>query len=387
MKINFLLSLLVGIFVAVPTVLLAQAPLRTGQPYAEAVKCADPNVIFCEDFNYPENFIYIPIPGTGYATTDWINPGLTSSLMGFIYGAQGRRINLVTDYSARPGGAMPSGSQPDYVWAANWDPTKGAQGNGTTWAFLRNAGSPTYANGTAVSRDIYVRFQFYVTANYTWPGDPKTDIYAWGSSFPIDNKIFMLMAPEALSNPTSLADGVGLSTGSGAYDPVSGGRFADSLQVRFGDSGDNYKQFPLCPQCSSHPTSMYTPFQSLTLRNPNDTPLTNRLFRFNTNKWYTIEVRMKLSSAPTVRDGIVEIWIDGTKIYSQSNLDVCGTGLGDCTGLGLINIDAYHNGADTTVWNGQQVIDNLIISRSYIGPPGSTVAVAPPTPPQNLTVK
>ena len=32
---------------------------------------------------------------------------------------------------------------------------------------------------------------------------------------------------------------------------------------------------------------------------------------------------------------------------------------------------AYHHASDVTVWNGQQVIDNLLISRAYIGPPTS----------------
>src|ERR1041384_1699675 len=33
----------------------AAAPARVGQPYAESICNTDPNIIFCEDFNYPGN--------------------------------------------------------------------------------------------------------------------------------------------------------------------------------------------------------------------------------------------------------------------------------------------------------------------------------------------
>ena len=76
----------------------AAAPLRSGQPYAEATKCAEPNVIFCEDFNYPQNFIWTG--EVGYANSTWINAGLTNGIQGYVYGLEGRRINPATDYPA-----------------------------------------------------------------------------------------------------------------------------------------------------------------------------------------------------------------------------------------------------------------------------------------------
>ena len=104
------------------------------------------------------------------------------------------------------------------------------------------------------------------------------------------------------------------------------------------------------------------------------------MFRFNTNRWYTIELRYKLSSAPRAKDGVVEVWIDGTKIYSASDLSTCGVGIPqDYSGLGAIFIGTYHNAADLTVWDGQQIIDNLIVSKAYIGPPGSS-GLPTPTP-------
>ena len=50
----------------------AAAPLRANQPYAEATKCADPNVILCEDFDYPQDHV------CGSTSYQWLNPALIS---------------------------------------------------------------------------------------------------------------------------------------------------------------------------------------------------------------------------------------------------------------------------------------------------------------------
>jgi len=343
----------------------AQAPPRAGQPYAEAARCADPNVILCEDFNFPENFIYTWTIGPGNST--WVNPGLTTQTLGYVEGLWARQINPADNYAAQPPGSPPGG----HVWVANWDPSKGAQGNGATWGKLREPGG-NYANGSPPARDIYVRFQYYVTPNYAWPGDPKSDVYYFGgSAAPVDNKIVFLFPPEGIENPTSAAYDAGVFT-TVVWDPSTNGRFADALAVRYGDAGDNYKHFPMDFDATANPQHMeYGPFRSTAPRNPGDTPRFGKIFRLDTDRWYTIELRYMLGSAPGATDGIVELWVDGVKIYSASDLATCGAGVGDCAGVGAIYIGAYHNNADSTAWNGQQVIDNLIVSRSYIGPPGT----------------
>ena len=160
-------------------------------------------------------------------------------------------------------------------------------------------------------------------------------------------------------------------TGYGVADPSTGALFTDALIVRYGDSSDNDKWFPMCSVCTVNPPHMeYAPYQSLTLRNPHDTPRSGKIFRFDTNHWYTVEVHVRESSSAGAKDGIIEVWVDGTKIYSANDLATCGTGLGDCSGVSVFYVVAYHNSIDTTQWNGQQVIDNLIISKAYIGPPG-----------------
>ncbi|HEY6205548.1 MAG TPA: hypothetical protein VIW21_05220 [Chthoniobacterales bacterium] len=363
----------------------AAAPARVGQPYAESICNTDPNIIFCEDFNYPGNLIYSGVVDRN--NSNWINPGLTTGLFGFIYGLQGRQINPASSYPSKPSGAMPSGTQPDYVWVANWDSTKGAVGNGSTWGKLREPGG-NYANGSPPAKDIYIRMQYYVTPNYTWPGDPKIDKYGYGSSGQCyDNKIFYAFPPEGVDNPTNSAYSSGFTTECGVFDSLSVARFSDALVVRYGDTSDNYPWFPMCTVCTVKPQhNEYGPYQSLILRNPGDSPILGKIFRLNTDRWYTLEYRYKLSSVAGKNDGIVEVWVNGSKVYSASDLITCGNGLGDCTGIGAINIDAYHNGLDPTVWNGQQVIDNLIVSKAYIGPPGGTVASTPPTPPASLSV-
>ena len=370
-----------------------------GQPYAEAI-CNDPsnpNIIFCEDFNYPNDF-YAGADGT-WGNSNWLNPGLTTRLQGFIYGISGRQINLATGYPLKPSGLMPSGSQTDHLWVANWDPTRGVLNNGGTMGRIREPGG-NYANGTAPTTDLYIRFQYFVTANYTWPGDPRIDSYNYGTACqPYDNKILYIWPPEGLSNPTGASYDAGLHTQAGVYDPSQNARFADALAVRYGDAstGGSYKFAPLFSQAVSVPSfNNYGPFQSLTLRNPHDTTILGKVFRFDTNRWYTIEMRYRLSSRAAAMDGLVQVWIDGNKIYDFQNIDTCDAGdtsnpnypPGDCTGVGAIYLGAYHNGLDCTAWNGQQIIDNFVISRTYIGPPQAGIANnLSPAKPLNLALR
>jgi hypothetical protein len=368
-----LLFVSVGLLLVLPALAAAQAPPRAGQPYAEAALCARPDVLFCEDFDYPENFVYTGVIQN--YNSIWRNPGLTTGTFGYVYGLEGRRINPATTYPAQPAGSPAGGS----VWVANWDATKGQTGNGATWGRLREVGK-SYANGSPPAKDLYIRFQYYVTPDYAWPGDPRSDAYAFGSSsYPVDNKILYIFPPEGVENPTGAAYDAGLYT-TVVYDPTTNSRFTDALALRYGDASDNYKHFPMDWDATSNPAHMeYGPFQSTTLRNPGDTPTLGKIFRLDTNRWYTIELRYVLGSGAGVRDGGIEVWIDGTKVYGAFDLATCGGGLGDCSGIGALYLGAYHNGADTTRWDGQQVVDNLVIARSYIGPPDGGAGPPPPS--------
>ncbi len=340
------------------------APERDGRPYAEAALCAREDVILCEDFDHPEHF-EAALSAPGAYRTVWRNPGLASGTFEVVRGVEGRRISPAARFPAKPG---PAGG---FVWVANWDPGRGPTGNASTWGLLRRPGRG-YANGLPPATDVHIRFQYYVTPDYAWPGDPKTDRYAFGVPWPvIDNKILYLFPPEGWERPTGAAYDAGLLT-LPVYEPRTGARFSDTLVVRYGDTGDSFKYFPQCQQCKLHPRHDGYTFQSLALRNPGDAPAFGKLFRFDAGRWYTLELRYKLSSERNVRDGVVEVWVDGSKVYAADDLATCGNGEGDCSGIGAINLVAYHNGADTTRWRGQQVLDNLVVATRYIGPPAST---------------
>jgi hypothetical protein len=377
----------------------AAAPQRANQPYAEDICSTDPNIIFCEDFNYPQNF-FCSSP-VDRANHRWTNPAWAEEQRDFVWGCMGRQINTATTYPAKPIGALGSGSQSDHVWVANWDAAKGYQDNGGSPGKLRLKGG-NYVNGSAPAKDFYVRFQIYWTSNYAWPGDPKTDKYRYSTNC-VDNKIVFIGPVEWGDNPTAASYDAGPLTGCAVWDPVTNSRYSDALTFRVGTASDNYKTFPLCAQCSSNNQhNEYAPYQctentAACWRNPHDTPKLGKIFRFDTNKWYTVEFRYKLSSGNGQKDGTIEAWIDGTKIYSASDLETCtNSGIsGDCSGLGYVWVGAYHNNNDSTDWDGQQVIDNLVISRSYIGPPRGGASASPqspssdgsPAPPTNLRIQ
>lgn len=374
------------------------APTRVGQPYAEATVCAGSDVIFCEDFNYPANTTCTAC--TGACTFEWTNPGLVNSGVPapFSY-CFGLNIPAATDYPTKPSGALPSGSQPDHVWMANWDSAVGPTGHGGSNAVLRNPGG-NYLNGSAPATDFYVRFQFYVTADYAWPGDPRSHNYNYGASG-VDNKILFVYPAGGISNPTDAAYDGGLYTANG-WNSNQNIRYADVLNARVGNNdGGQYPQFIMNALGDNSPGHMEYIYQcaantAACWRNPHDTPVAiafdnpgnlGRAFRFDTNKWYTIEMRYALSNPEGAHNGIIEIWVDGTRIYSANDLETCGTGNGDCSGLGEFIVTAYHNNSDTTNWDGQQIIDDLVISKSYIGPPSaSSGPTQVPTAPTGVSI-
>jgi hypothetical protein len=365
----------------------AAAPQRSGQSYAESICDTDSNVIFCEDFNYPQNLTYTSQFSIDYS--NWINPGFVGgSSRNQVYGF-GRQINPATNYG-KPN-LFPGSAQNDYVWVANWDSTKGATGNANSNGKIRNPGG-NYMNGLPPATDFYVRYQVYFTPDYAWPGDPKTDKYNWGSSNPVDSKQFFVYPPEGLDQPTNASYDAGVYTNGGTWDPATNARFADALAFRVGTSSDNYKQFPLCAVCGSHNQhNEYGPYQHPDrMRNPSDSLNFGQIWRFDTGRWYTLEFRYKLSNPSGALNGTIEAWIDGIKIYSASDLETCTNSqpYGDCSGLGAFILVNYHNSQDSTVWKGQMVVDNLIISRAYIGVPNSassSVVIQPPATPTPIT--
>lgn len=372
----------------------AVAPPRSGQPYAESICNTDPDIIFCEDFNYPQNLI---VNGTTNNCCTWVNPGLKIQTNGFL---EWRSVFWVqaSGYPAKPQGAMPSGSQSDHVYRGNWDPNFGSGAGRTSEINLQGVllqqGDTSYANGRAVNNEFYARVQIYYPSTYVWPGDPKTIPASFTYSDCIDNKImYFWPAFTQPFSPTDMSYDSGVFTACGVFSPTENATFADALAVRYGNSSGPYKYFPGCSPCAVAPNYYeYMPFQSLTLRNPGDSLIAQKVFRFDTDRWYTVEVH-QMNSGVDQNNGLMEVWIDGTKVYSQTGLATCGSAsLGSCTDLGVIFVGCYHNPfSDPTpfvVAGNYCLYDNLVVSDAYIGPPGGGGGdVTPPSAPSNIRIR
>jgi hypothetical protein len=424
----FVTSVLLAILVSSAE---AVAPARPGQPYAESICNTDPNVIFCEDFNYPLNFgpsagavapaLCNPPGGTGGSNT-WLNPGLTAYQTGYAYGCDGRRIHPAPAgsgyiFPTKPSGMMPSvtgcaanhvAAGCDHVFAANWQTGQGPIGAGSTLGQLRPPGG-NYANGSPPATTWHIRFQLYFTPDFTWAGDGKAHPYNYAYSPCRDTKLIFFGGSNWWINPTSASIDAGFMAGCGIWSSTDNQRYADALVTRIGDAGtDAYGNFPLCSQCTRTPSHMeYGPYPcgagttcpcdgsgfsqnvAACWRNINQTPTPGKIFRMNTGKWYTIEQRYTIGSSGQP-NGTVEMWVDGIRVYSASNLTTCtANGFDDCSGLGSFGLTVYHSdftdpsnpGAPVPGgWKGQAIIDNLIISRAYIGPPTPTGGGPNPNP-------
>ena len=347
----------------------AAAPARSGQPYAEVTKCAAAGVILCEDFDYPANFTCGADIGGGGQVYAWSNPGWAVVPTGSACAGK----SLVTQASVP---TQPFGS-PTGGYVKRVDPDDGeGQDVGCLWGDCDRAtdDSPTgqtYANGMALSNDLYFRFQIYFSSDYKWPD--------------FDNKIFFMWPNRYVDKPSANVD-AGMIFGNGVFCPTFNENFNDALSFRVGSNAGNFKIYP-----ADANTDGYAEHPEYCLGDgygnnspdisrvdpPDDTPHPGRVFRFKKATWYTIEFRYKLGNEG-VDNGIIEAWVNGTKVYSDSDLETCGDGLGNCAAVQEIVqyfwYNAFQEGGDLA---GYGLFDNLIISTNYIGPPTVTVAVGP----------
>ncbi|WP_286264237.1 polysaccharide lyase [Thalassotalea atypica] len=81
-------------------------------------------------------------------------------------------------------------------------------------------------------------------------------------------------------------------------------------------------------------------------------------------KWYSVEQRLKLNT-PGKKDGILEAWIDGKKVFSRTNVH-----LRDVPDLKIEKIwfNFYFGGVDKPKQDFTMFIDNIVIASQYIGP-------------------
>ena len=82
------------------------------------------------------------------------------------------------------------------------------------------------------------------------------------------------------------------------------------------------------------------------------------------NRWYCIEQYVRLNT-PGQRDGILRGWVDGKPAFEKTDVR-----LRDVPTLKIetVWINLYHGGAWTAETEDHLYIDNVVISREYVGP-------------------
>lgn len=248
-----------------------------------------------------------------------------------------------------------------------------------------------YANGLAATNDLYIRFQMYTAPGWHWPQV-------------LDNKVFFFY-PNKYTSPTEANVDSGLAFWTDTY--CANKNFSDALSFRVGSNSGPFKGYPADANISPYNSHFeYCDGTGAPNGSMGDTtvpiapgpvgapsscePNPGTVFRMCTGRWYTVEFRYKLSD-PGQQNGTIEAWINGVKVYSDSDLETCGDygpDEGDCYALHEIRLHGswynylYSDCADAEQSGSYRLIDNLVISKSYIGVPASGVTdtVSPGSP-------
>jgi hypothetical protein len=333
----------------------AGAPPRA-KPYKESICNTNPDVFFCEDFEGEDILNYGNPDGSATCDSRWYNPALgqnedPSQPANFCWGGGGSyQINT------RP---IPGFAAQNRVWRiaksqGYTDVVTGINtgtGDGSISGWLK----PTLL-GTG-AREWYARIQVYFHPTHSWPAD-------------YDYKTFYALPRDFVDAPSAVYE-TGMTFhedfwcgGETGIPDVPMIRYSNNFQVFPSPKYDGFS--PWCPPL-----------------NPGQDPDGVHAPRFVKDRWYTMEYHYKLSSSPTSNDGILELWVDGKKAYSTTR-NTCAAG---CPNMGFIYILGFMNPRDPQT--GYAEIDNVIISRRYIGPPGGSAPpdTTPPAPPTNLTAR
>lgn len=290
--------------------------------YVESICRTDPNVFFCEDF---EDESTAPTPTGRFGDCNsgggrWNNPGLADSHSCFNGGS---RIS--------PTIAIPGFTGTNRVWSL---PVQ--VGSSTLEGYLKRGGT-----GRAYTA-YYIRYQFYYTSNVTFPGN-------------LDMKQFFTQPENFIDNPS--AD---FQNGTMFHQDFfcSGvGNFGDVMVLRRSNGVESGYQFPFSPLPGQN---QYCPPRAVGQAANNANAV-----RFQTNRWYTIEMHFILGSS----NGTARMWVDGNLAYSFSNVRTCTS---TCSaGMGYFFLTGYKGNGESG--GGSVQFDNIVMSTSPIGPPGGGV--------------
>jgi len=311
----------------------AAAPPRA-KPYAESICSTNPDVFFCEDF---EGADINSIPSNCNST--WGNPAIAQKDICWANGGS-YQINTIP---------IPGLSGQNKVWRVSKstgfvDIVTGRNtgtGNGTIAGSL----NPTIL-GTG-AREWYTRIQVYFSSGHVWPAD-------------YDFKMFFAL-PRVFVDPPSAEFEAGMYFHQDFWCNPPNNNFNDVPVIRYSNA---FQQFPYqneyCPPL-----------------NPGTSPNGVNAPRLVRGRWYTLEYHYKLATNNT---GLLEFWVDGILAY-RTNRATCVT---PCADMGYIMIMGWMNPADQQ--GGYYEIDNVVMSRKYIGPAAGADST-PPAPPKNLQLK
>jgi hypothetical protein len=102
------------------------------------------------------------------------------------------------------------------------------------------------------------------------------------------------------------------------------------------------------------------------------------LFTLKPNTWYCVEVEVKANTLGQ-SDGYVNVWVDGVQVLNRANQNLrCSYD----TGIVTIQVGDQVDRLNSEQVDEYRYWDDIVISKSYIGPIGSP----PPKPPSNLRV-
>lgn len=351
--------LLLGLLWAAPLTFAADsdaqaaAPPRPGYPYAESICNTDPNIIFCEDFEGSPTSIIVTNNPPACSQNSWSNPAIVQTDMCWSAGGTRQRPT-----QAVPGFPTSPSHGQNVVWRVHKTGcstdiftgfTAGCSGDGQLQGFL-----PT----SSFTSDFYARMNVWFSPNFGWPNQ-------------IDLKLFAALPGTGWVNPTDAWWSADFGFWEDYFCP---GQFSINNVLLFrysgGGSTQGLQEFPFPGDSTYCP-----PLPAGSAPNGRQT------VRMATQRWYTIEMHWVTSNNGSIAR--MEGWLDGVKLYDSqnppTNQRTCAPG-GPCNPMGYIFILAYMNGIDAPFYNGYVEMDNVVISRSYIGPPGGRDTTAPIPP-------
>lgn len=112
---------------------------------------------------------------------------------------------------------------------------------------------------------------------------------------------------------------------------------------------------------------------------PNESDLE---FNFIYNVWYSIEIHAKVNSSATQNDAILEMWVDGKKIFYLDNFRFYGPNNNVIPGIGTFEFQhIYYERSNS---DQPTYMDNIVIADRYIGPIGQQKALPTPDAPRDF---